>query len=55
MKRETERERVNIKIDNLFYVFVRGERKREVVRVFFFRTIEQDEDPGGSVKAIERK
>lgn len=36
MKRETERERVNIKIDNLFYVFVRGVRKREVVRVFFF-------------------
>lgn len=27
---------MNIKIDNLFYIFVEGERKREVGWVFFF-------------------
>lgn len=43
-----------MKIDNILRFYWRRTETRGRLGLFF-RTIEQDEDPGGGVKAIERK
>lgn len=54
MKRETERESEYQNRQSILRFCSRRTETRGSPGLFF-RTIEQDEDPGGSVKAIERK